>query len=208
MATEVSICNLALSYLGDDASVTSIRPPDGSAQAQMCSTFYPVAVSAMLELFDWSFAIKHTRVAAYATQFTGDWKFVYQLPSDAIRVVDVARGDSTGMELPEIWKMMLAGHAPKFEVNGRLLYTNIEKPIVSYVSSLVPEQSFSPTFVVALAYYLASMIAGARIKGKEGQMLAKDIDQRFQVALSAAKTRDANQQRVRIEHVPSWIEVR
>lgn len=208
MATDVSICNLALSYLGDDASVASIRPPDGSAQAQMCATFYPAAVSAMLELFDWSFAIKRVQVAAYATKFTAGWKYVYQIPSDAIRVVGVSRGDESSLELPPSWRMSAAGHAPKFVVSGRLLYTNIEKPIVSYVSSVVPEQSFSPTFTVALAYYLASMIAGARIKGKEGQMLAKDIDQRFQAALSAAKTRDANQQRKWVEYVPHWIEVR
>ena len=43
MATEVDICNLALAHLGDDATIASIKPPEGSAQAEKSARFYPIA---------------------------------------------------------------------------------------------------------------------------------------------------------------------
>ena len=43
MATEVDICNLALAHLGDDATIATIKPPEGSAQAEKAARFYPIA---------------------------------------------------------------------------------------------------------------------------------------------------------------------
>ena len=48
MASAVDICNLALSHLGDTATVASLDPPEGSAQAEHCARFYPVARDALV----------------------------------------------------------------------------------------------------------------------------------------------------------------
>ena len=56
MATEVDICNLALAHLGDDATIASINPPEGSAQAEKAARFYPIARNTLLELHSWNFA--------------------------------------------------------------------------------------------------------------------------------------------------------
>ena len=56
MASAVDICNLALSRIGDIASVQSIDPPEASAQAIHCARFYPVARDSMLERHPWGFA--------------------------------------------------------------------------------------------------------------------------------------------------------
>ena len=53
MASEIAICNLALSHLGDAANIASIDPPEGSAQAEHCATFYPIARDSLLEMHDW-----------------------------------------------------------------------------------------------------------------------------------------------------------
>ena len=50
MASVVDICNQALSHLGDSATVASIDPPEGSAQAEHCARFYPAALAALLEM--------------------------------------------------------------------------------------------------------------------------------------------------------------
>ena len=63
MSSVIDICNLALSHLGDTATVASIDPPEGSAQAEHCSRFYPVARDAMLELFNWKFATRRATLA-------------------------------------------------------------------------------------------------------------------------------------------------
>ena len=64
MASVVAICNTALSHIGDSANVTSIDPPDGSAQAGYCATFYPIALSAILEMASWGFATARSTLAA------------------------------------------------------------------------------------------------------------------------------------------------
>ena len=48
MPSEVDICNLALGHLGDSATVATIDPPEGSAQAEHCARFYPIARDARL----------------------------------------------------------------------------------------------------------------------------------------------------------------
>ena len=49
MPSAVTICNLALAHLGDSATVSSIDPPEGSAPAEHCARFYPVALGLLLE---------------------------------------------------------------------------------------------------------------------------------------------------------------
>lgn len=61
--SEVTICNLALSHLGDTATVVSIKPPDASVQAQLCARFYYVARNSLLEMHAWSFATRRVKLA-------------------------------------------------------------------------------------------------------------------------------------------------
>ena len=63
MASEVEICNLALARLGDAATVVSIDPPEGSAQAEHCAMFYPMARDTLLAQHPWGFAQRRVRPA-------------------------------------------------------------------------------------------------------------------------------------------------
>ena len=55
MASDTDICNLALSHLGDEASVVTIDPPEGSPQADHCARFYPIARDSGLQMTAASF---------------------------------------------------------------------------------------------------------------------------------------------------------
>ena len=68
----------------------------------------------------------------------------------------------------------------------------------------VPGQC-APLFVDALAWLLASYIAGPVLKGDAGAAMAKTCLQSFMLAFSNAKVSDANQRKVRPEHTPAWI---
>ena len=83
MASEVDICNLALSHLGDEASVASLDPPEGSAQAERCAQFYPIARDTLLESHDWGFAVRRTQLARLDVE-TWTWTFGYTRPSEAL----------------------------------------------------------------------------------------------------------------------------
>lgn len=96
--SEVTICNLALSHIGDTASVTSIKPPDSSAQAQHCARYYYVARNALLEMSSWGFATRRivlSRVANPAAGLDADgdskgmWRYAYALPAATINILAV-----------------------------------------------------------------------------------------------------------------------
>ena len=89
MSSVVDIVNLALSHLGDTATVASIDPPEGSAQAEHAARFFPFALAAMLEGHPWSFATKRAILAPLNTAPNG-WAYAYGVPADALRVLGVA----------------------------------------------------------------------------------------------------------------------
>jgi hypothetical protein len=106
--SEVTICNLALSHLGDTAAVQSIRPPDSSVQAQLCAQFYWVARNALLEMAAWGFATRRTLLAALQPQtsdgfaldangcLVGPWRYMYALPSGVINALAVQEQETPG----------------------------------------------------------------------------------------------------------------
>ena len=79
MSSEVDICNLALSRLGDDASVASINPPEGSSQAEHCAQFYPIARNSMLQGHDWNFATRRETLALLSGVDTFNWSYATQI---------------------------------------------------------------------------------------------------------------------------------
>lgn len=207
MASAVEICNLAMSFLGDSGSIAAIDPPDNSTASKMCAIYYPIAKSAMLEMHDWSFATKRQLLAKLSAEEPAGWRGIFAVPSDCMRIIRVR--PNARQEMPSWWTdkatWFMEPNDANFEVMSGKLYTNAEDPVATYITSEVSEGYFSPTFVTAFAYYLAMEIAGSRVKGEEGQKLAAMLSKQFQVALSTAKTRDANQQRKQVSFTPSWI---
>lgn len=203
MANPVSICNLALSYIGDAATVASIDPPEDSPQSQMCATMYPMAVNALLEMHDWTFATRRSAVAKYANEDAHGWKGVFTLPADCLRVVrvqDKLRQHS--------WEPTDRDYEVALGTLGRVLYTDSPEPVVTYISSNTPAALFSYQFVVALAWYLANMLAGQRVKGKEGHAMSQNCMKQFDVAIRLAKGYDASQQKNTLGVTPKWIKER
>lgn len=88
MASDVEICNLALSHLGDTANVTSIDPPEGSAQAEHCSRFYPVARGMLIEAHDWSWATRRISLTPLVATVS-PWAYAYGKPNLMIKAIAV-----------------------------------------------------------------------------------------------------------------------
>jgi hypothetical protein len=88
MASEIDICNLALSHLGDNATVASIDPPEGSAQAEHCARFYPMARDALLELHHWKFATRRANLALLNAE-SWSWSYAYAAPSLTLKLLAV-----------------------------------------------------------------------------------------------------------------------
>lgn len=196
MASEVDICNLALSHFGQAADINSIDPPDGSVEAGHASTFYPIARDEILEQGDFSFARKRTTLAEL-TNDRADWTYKYALPADCLkpRVVLLAGYDHS-----------LTDGQP-FEIEGDSLYTDAEDAVLVYTYRLTDPTKFSPLFTTAVSWRLASYMVGPITKDPTGRSQAT-LYQRSEVEMAKAGVSTANIDRTRATYVPTAKRVR
>lgn len=198
MSSEIDICNLALARLGDAATVASIDPPEGSAQAEHCARFYPIARDSLLEMHAWRFATKRATLALLSAD-SYNWGYAYAQPSDTLRLLAVLPASGASDDDSQDYE-------PETDANGdQMILTNLEEATLRYTFRLTDTTRFSPLFVDAFAWLLASHIAGPILKGDAGAAAAKACYNAFLSVLALAKTSDANQRRIKPTHTPEWI---
>lgn len=201
MASEVDIANLALARLGDDATVASIDPPEGSAQAEHCQRFYPIARDSMLQSHDWNFATLREALAL-TSENAFNWQYAYTRPALALNVLTVLPASAS----PE-------DDGVEFELSNtasgtQLILTDLEDATVRYTTLITNTNKFPPLFVDALGWLLAAHLAGSVIKGDAGRAEAKRCYELYRVTWMAAVQQDSNQKHKPPVHTPNWIETR
>lgn len=197
MASEVQICNLALSNLGNRGRVVSIDPVDGSAEADYCASFFALARNELLEMSDWAFA--RTRVAlATTTNPSSVWTYAYSLPSDCL-VPRRILVDESGVfeEDGEPWNR-----------EGQVLLTDKENAELVYTKVITNAGLFSPSFCTALAYLLSAYLAGPIIKGLDGTKASIEFRKMAVAIANTAASNDANQSDLPVQWLPSNLGAR
>lgn len=185
MATAIDICNLALARLGDRATVASIDPPEGSVQADHCARFYPLAKETALAAHAWRFAVTRRRLPKLDVEPVGAPGNYFAVPSDCLAVVSVTPADGWSTALDPM-------RFTTENVNGaRAVLADADSVVCRYVSAKTQEDAFPPEFVDALAWLLASYLAGAMIAGSSGSTVAANALQFYQNALQNAVRADA-----------------
>lgn len=226
MASEVDIANLALARLGDDATVSSFNPPEGSAQADHCARFYPVARDSMLEMHDWGFATARVGLTQLTNIPPVQWLYSYAVPSDFIKAIAVTppanpqapvlagqyQGDG-GLQYEYAfntsWIYMQQEYIIETAPDGtRILYTNQLTAQLQYIRRIVDTNLFSPLFVDALGWLLASYLAGPVVKGKTGTIVAAQMAQFANSIVMKASNSDSNNQMKKnhvYDHKAPWM---
>jgi hypothetical protein len=205
MSNAVDICNLALANLGEQSSLVSIDPPEGSSQAEKLARFYPIALRFMLSTRNWVFATKREVLTEHVSCDRENWLHCYALPAGCIQVVRVAN-PVLGLPQPDV-----AGWRDDYETglnaeSMMCLYTNIPEAEVTYVTEKVNPAAFSPAFTLALAWKLSSMLAGSLIGGSEGSTMTSNCDKMMQQYLAEASRQDATQNRkILCNVIPQFI---
>ena len=218
MATEVDICNLALANLGDDATIATLSPPEGSAQAEKAARFYPIARNSLLAMHTWGFASKRGSLAL-TTNTLDQWDYAYAAPADMMSAVAIisptaqndyatrmSAGDTPGGITSNYAPTIVAGqYTPQqFAIEGSYIYTNQENAMLRYQAYITDPSLFPPLFVNTLSWHLASMLAGPIIKGDQGMAEAKRSIEMMQGYLASAKQADNLQRDITIEHIVPW----
>jgi hypothetical protein len=214
--SDVDICNLALGLIGDTARVTNISPPDTSTQAHLCSRFYPIALRATLEMHNWAFATRRSACSSvtppehddghehtstnFETCDCSEWKYYYQLPRHFLKAIAVyeENSESDYSESKEF--------SVQLDSTGVLrLYTNVENAVMLYTEYVVETHRFPPLFQAAVAWHLASLLAGPIIRGDAGSAEAKRCQQMMQLYLAKARQADSVNRSIKPANVASWM---
>lgn len=168
MASEVSICNLALQKLGATriASLT-----DDSRNARSCNAAYEHIRDVELADHDWNFARARTTVAADATAPAFGYAYSYTLPADCLQI----RPDNSA-DLD-------------WQIEGNNLLTNWGAPLeLVYTRRVEDPNLFHRAFIEALACRLAIHMCDEITQSN--QKLA-NLDQQYTVAIRDAKKANA-----------------
>ena len=224
MASEVDICNLALGHIGDSATVSSLSPPEGSAQAEHCARFYPMARDSILEQHPWGFATFRTNLALLSDAWP-EWQYCYAVPTDALNILAVlpplasndysvsystsgsmAYGDMSGMPTVSGGNYQPQPYSVESLDDGTdVIYTDQESAALRYSARVTDTTKFSPLFTDALSWLLASYLAGPVIKGDAGAAESKRCLQMFTAVMGKATISDANQRRNTISISTPWM---
>jgi len=199
MATEISICNLALAHLGDEATVASIDPPEGSAQGTHCATFYPMARDALQDTHAWEFCTTRATLSLLSAAPLSGWLYAYARPSAAVKILGLFLPGSADDSSPQAYETEILTDGAK------VIYSNTAAPVCRYTIQVTDPSKFPPLFVLALSWLLASHLAGPLLKGKTGAAKAKDCLTTAAAYLAQAKGSDANQRSAQPKHNVPWI---
>jgi hypothetical protein len=222
MATEVDICNLALAHLGDNATIASLKPPEGSAQAEHAARFYPIARDTLLESHSWNFAARRSNMPLISST-VAQWEYAYAVPNDCMDVTAVMSPDAQddyvtrasasdnpgwqGNYAPSVSAGLYVPQPFVLETdsaNTPMLLTNVKDAIIRYQAKVVDPSKFTSLFTLTLSWHLASMLAGPVIKGDAGQAEAKRCTGFMAAFLIQAKNADLNNRKINPEHIVPW----
>ena len=86
-----------------------------------------------------------------------------------------------------------------------VLYTDQVSAVLRYSADTSNTGSFPPNFVMALSYYLASLLAGPIIKGDAGEQKSAEMLSLAERWKAQALLSDANQRRATVHQNVAWI---
>jgi hypothetical protein len=222
MASDVDICNLALSRIGDSATLVSISPPEGSAQADHCARFYPMARNSLLERHSWGFATRRAQLALLANSPTSAWRYAYASPAGVANYLAVQASDAGDDYTESVYdnryntypiKMGAISQQPYVvesdDSGNAIILTNIENAVLRYTVLATDTTQYSALFTDALAWLLASYLAGPVLKGGDGFSMSIKCAEAAEKLLSKAIESDANQRKLSLQHhTPDFMRAR
>lgn len=151
MASEVQICNLALSHLGIGRRIASLT--EKTQEARACSLHFETARDATLRDFPWPFANKIATLQLIEEDPNSEWSYSYRYPTDCLNLLRVLSGER--VDTPDTRVEFKLGH----DDSGQLIYSDKEDAEAEYTLRVSNPARFPPDFVIALSLRLAAYIS-------------------------------------------------
>jgi len=159
---KTGIANLALGNLGE-ASIQSLN--DNNARARACSARIEDVIVTILRMHVWNSALERKLLTNIGEPIFG-WNYIYQLPADYIKVVEVEP-------------------VSKYMVEKKNILSNEKSLYLLYVATPTDINNLDPLLVEAIAMKLAWEIAET-LTSKSG--LKQEMMQKYIISLQEARS--------------------
>jgi len=159
---KTGIANLALGNLGE-ASIQSLS--DNNARARACSSRIDDVIVTILRMHVWNSALERKLLTNIGEPIFG-WNYIYQLPADYIKVVEVEP-------------------VSKYMVEKKNILSNEKTLYLLYVATPTDINNLDPLLVEAIAMKLAWEIAET-LTSKAG--LKQEMMQKYIISLQEARS--------------------
>lgn len=181
MASKTEIANLALAHIGSGKTITNVETEE-SQEAKAVRAVWDIVRDVMLRRAPWNFATGFSTPGFISSDPAPKWAKAYQLPADYVcmRVINTGITAEADAEIP-------------YRVVGRQLYSNLASITIEYTKRVEDTGLWSPDFVEAFSYRLASYIAPRLSAGdpfKRGQLAL----QLFALSVGEAMGNNANEE--------------
>lgn len=187
MASEVGICNRALSMVGA-ANIEALT--EGSASANACQALYETIRDELLESSDWFFATTRVKIPRLAAAPAFGFDYAYEIPAECLRTVEIYDADERTLQETD------------FRREGRQILSDAEDIYLVYVKQETDPNQMTSAFREALSAKLAVVLA---IRLANSSALAERLATIEGAALARALATDARQQGAPVIPDGSWI---
>lgn len=180
---------------------------EASAEAVACRTFYNIVKQEMLEDFKWPFATKQGALTLiednpFPVDSMGDseWAFAYEYPATCVsfnRIIGGVRNESRLDRIP--YRILI-----NEDDGSKMILTDMDQAVGEWVANLVTEDMFSASYVMALSYKLASVIA-PMVTGGDPFKLGDRAFKLYDLMLIKAQGNALNEEQVEAEPESEFV---
>lgn len=186
MSSKTEICNIALTHLGQTKRMSNVDT-EQSQEAALFRVLYETARDIVLKEYEWPFATKIEALALIEAEPNSEWAFSYRYPSSCIkfmRVLSGTRADTNSSRIP---------YKISHDEAGKIIYCDYENAEGEYIEGITDTSFFSPDFVMALSFYLASLAAPS-LTGGDPFKLGDKAASMYKMHLSKAISSSFNEE--------------
>lgn len=194
MISDVGICNLALTKLGEK-TITALT--ENSETARRCNIVYEQVRDSILRLNLWNFSQKIEALSLISNETIINYDYLYILPARCLYISQVFDEDKTTINEYEILLTPTT--------NIKCIATNTSAAYIKYVKQIIDTSTYDVLFVDALANKLAAELSKS-ITGS--QDLSNTFLQLYNLALGEARKVNAQEKHSKRIRTSQFIEAR
>ena len=199
LVSKAQICNLALAHIKQTETTIANLDTDSGNIADQCRAHYDVARKFVLADHNWNFTTKRVALADIGLPTPAPlWLYRYDYPQDCLKVREIQRLAKADVPVP-------------FEIElddndeGLAILTDMPEATGIYTKDVEKPELFSPGFVIAFGWYLASELAPALSGDENAQEATLTV---YRNLISAGQATDSGEGQADPEHDSPWEQAR